>query len=257
VTDTTRTCLVASCFSDPSEARTGRVVYVDSLKDVAIVHTDRAGVPLLLAEEDAEIGAPVYTIGNPKGYLASLSTGVVSQLRADRECERGLVQCTSTIGPGSSGGPMLNGRGEVIGMTSFVDGDDDSFYAFGVDAETLRGALISFDIAFDNCRDGSPPALVLADTTRWAGLSISPAERTPVWDPEPTPAQTICLWIAGWSFAVGPIVLCLAGLGAVLVRRKRRLSRNVRRSRMRRSFEELRDRAFIPQEIVEGECSRA
>jgi hypothetical protein len=62
------------------------------------------------------VGDPVFVMGNPLGQIGTFSTGVVS---ATREFDgRDLVQITAPISPGSSGGPVLNGAGEVIGVAT-------------------------------------------------------------------------------------------------------------------------------------------
>lgn len=79
----------------------------------------------------AGVGAPVVAIGNPLGLTYSVSTGVVSGL--DRSYEdgdlSGLIQFDASVNPGSSGGPLLDARGLVIGIVvSIADpGGDEAF----------------------------------------------------------------------------------------------------------------------------------
>ncbi|MGN9845232.1 S1C family serine protease [Nonomuraea sp. H19] len=81
------------------------------------------------------VGAPVVAIGNPLGLTYSVSTGVVSGLNrtADRTAEgadlSGLIQFDASVNPGSSGGPLLDARGLVIGIVvSIADpGGDEAF----------------------------------------------------------------------------------------------------------------------------------
>ncbi|WP_326825864.1 S1C family serine protease [Streptosporangium sp. NBC_01756] len=83
----------------------------------------------------ATVGAPVVAIGNPLGLAYSVSTGVVSGLNrtADRTAEdgdlNGLIQFDASVNPGSSGGPLLDARGLVIGIVvSIADpGGDEAF----------------------------------------------------------------------------------------------------------------------------------
>ena len=70
--------------------------------------------------EAVEIGDGVYVAGNPKGYLdGTFSDGILSGIRGSSADK--LLQMTAPISPGSSGGPVLNNKGEVIG----VSGGDD------------------------------------------------------------------------------------------------------------------------------------
>ncbi|MEW1847647.1 trypsin-like peptidase domain-containing protein [Nonomuraea angiospora] len=79
------------------------------------------------------VGAPVVAIGNPLGLTYSVSTGVVSGLNRTTENGTrdlgGLIQFDASVNPGSSGGPLLDGRGLVIGIVvSIADpGGDDAF----------------------------------------------------------------------------------------------------------------------------------
>ncbi|QFY13045.1 trypsin-like serine protease [Nonomuraea phyllanthi] len=94
------------------------------------------------------VGAPVVAIGNPLGLTYSVSTGVVSGLnRSADEGDRdlsGLIQFDASVNPGSSGGPLLDARGLVIGIVvSIADpGGDEAFagIAFAVPiGEALGG----------------------------------------------------------------------------------------------------------------------
>ncbi|MEU7833693.1 trypsin-like peptidase domain-containing protein [Nonomuraea sp. NPDC049129] len=77
------------------------------------------------------VGAPVTAIGNPLGLTYSVSTGVVSGLNrsAEEGDLSGLIQFDASVNPGSSGGPLLNARGLVIGIVvSMADpGGDEAF----------------------------------------------------------------------------------------------------------------------------------
>lgn len=88
----------------------------DALNDLAVLSAsaELAAKPLSLAELSPVPGMSVFAIGNPAGLERSISTGVVSGVRDFKG--RQLLQITAPISPGSSGGPILNGRGEVIGV---------------------------------------------------------------------------------------------------------------------------------------------
>lgn len=77
------------------------------------------------------VGAPVVAIGNPLGLVHSVSTGVVSGLNRSTEDGdlRGLIQFDASVNPGSSGGPLLDAQGLVIGIVvSIADpGGDEAF----------------------------------------------------------------------------------------------------------------------------------
>jgi hypothetical protein len=88
---------------------------IDKQNDLAILSVPTlTGKPIQLASIDPEVGEKIYAIGNPKGLSGTISEGIVSGIR-DLENKK-LIQITAPISPGSSGGPVLNNKGEVIGV---------------------------------------------------------------------------------------------------------------------------------------------
>ena len=83
------------------------------------------------------VGSDVVAIGNPLGLRASTSTGVVSGLNRTTNGKAGslsgLIQFDAAVNPGSSGGPLLNSQGIVVGVVvSIADpGKDDAFAGIG------------------------------------------------------------------------------------------------------------------------------
>ena len=74
-----------------------------------------------------EIGEKIYAIGNPKGFNGTFSEGIISGIRSFETNQ--VLQITAPISPGSSGGPVLNIKGEVIGVAfaSYSDGQNLNF----------------------------------------------------------------------------------------------------------------------------------
>jgi putative serine protease PepD len=93
-------------------------------------------VPAILGGGVA-VGSDVVAIGNPLGLRGSTTTGVVSGLNRTTETKvgtlSGLIQFDAAVNPGSSGGPLLNSRGLVVGVVvSIADpGDDEAFAGIG------------------------------------------------------------------------------------------------------------------------------
>lgn len=76
-------------------------------------------LPLILGDSDTvRIAETVYVAGNPKGLEGTFSDSIISSRRDGRTKER--LQMTAPISPGSSGGPVLNCKGEVIGVSVSV-----------------------------------------------------------------------------------------------------------------------------------------
>ena len=96
------------------------VTAVDQDNDLALLKVTAFGVrSLSLGDSDTvRIGETVYVAGNPKGLEGTFSDGIISSRRDKDTKER--LQMTAPISPGSSGGPVLNRKGEVIGVSVAV-----------------------------------------------------------------------------------------------------------------------------------------
>lgn len=92
------------------------ILRIDRLNDLALlgVNSELTSKPLPLASGTVSPGEPIFAIGNPEGLEKTISQGIVSGLR--KLGDRNLLQITSPISHGSSGGPILNARGEVVGV---------------------------------------------------------------------------------------------------------------------------------------------
>jgi S1-C subfamily serine protease len=107
-----------------------RVVGKDPSNDLAVLRVPTDGVtlhPIPLGDSStAQVGDPVYAIGNPFDLQRTLTTGVVSALQRKLEAPNGfqiynVIQTDAPINPGNSGGPLLNAAGQVIGINSQIE----------------------------------------------------------------------------------------------------------------------------------------
>jgi S1-C subfamily serine protease len=104
---------------------TATVKAADAANDIAVLtaaQLPRVIVPAVLGSSP-EVGDEVFAVGNPLGLLASLSAGVVSGLDrsftlGDGRTLSGMIQFDAAVNPGSSGGPLLNTEGQVIGIVT-------------------------------------------------------------------------------------------------------------------------------------------
>src|SRR5206468_725124 len=88
----------------------GRIASVRPSADLAVVEV-RASLPALETTVIAPaIGEPIVVVGSPFGYGGTASTGIISASRGR------YLQFSAPVGPGSSGGPVLDGVGHVIGI---------------------------------------------------------------------------------------------------------------------------------------------
>lgn len=97
------------------------LLHVDPENDIAILKVEGEGYPKVKIGDahKAQVGEKVYAIGSPKGLENTISEGILSGIR-DVDSERKILQMTAAISPGSSGGPVFNSRGEVIGIATFL-----------------------------------------------------------------------------------------------------------------------------------------
>ena len=117
------------------------VTATDDSHDLAILQVLGVDVqPLPLSDSDTvEIGDTVYVAGNPKGYFeGTFSDGIISAVRGDSTYKR--LQMTAPVSSGSSGGPVLNGGGEVIGV-SFATFRDGQNLNFAIPSNYLKGLV--------------------------------------------------------------------------------------------------------------------
>ena len=94
------------------------IVAMDSRQDLAIIKVSDISAPILpIGRSDkVQVGESVYVAGNPIGFLeGTFSNGIVSGVREFRVDSK-RIQITAPISEGSSGGPVLNSKGEVIGV---------------------------------------------------------------------------------------------------------------------------------------------
>jgi S1-C subfamily serine protease len=127
------------------------VVGRDPVNDIAVLKIpceEGQCKPLRLSQNtELEVGRTVLAIGNPFGLERTLTTGIISSIGRSLETEYGvldeLIQTDAAINPGNSGGPLLNTRGEVIGVnTAIVSRSGESAgIGFAVSVETLNRIL--------------------------------------------------------------------------------------------------------------------
>ncbi len=125
------------------------VTATDKTNDLALLQVPAYGIygvkglkPLSLGDSDkVRIGETVYVAGNPKGLEGTFSDGIISSRRDKLTKER--LQMTAPISPGSSGGPVLNRKGEVIGVSFAVYKSlDAQNLNFAIPSKYLKKLLI-------------------------------------------------------------------------------------------------------------------
>ena len=125
-----------------------KVVRADAGHDLAVIKLDtrqQLGEITLGTAKDLMVGETVIAVGNPLGLHHSLTAGVASATNRTIEfghgfAYRNLIQTSAPINPGSSGGPLLNINGEVVGINTAIRADAQNI-GFAVNIDDLTGQL--------------------------------------------------------------------------------------------------------------------
>jgi len=132
-----------------------RVIGRDPTHDLALLQIDAPNlVPAVLADsKNLVVGQKVYAIGNPFGLQGTMTTGIISAIRSIHSPQgnpiENAIQTDAAINPGNSGGPLLNSRGEVIGINSLIatgnEGvEQNAGIGFAIPIDTAKAVLGDF-----------------------------------------------------------------------------------------------------------------
>jgi S1-C subfamily serine protease len=137
-------------FADGSESG-AEVVIAQPENDIAVLLAEQPPaqlVPAVLGNPGAlHIGDEAFVVGNPLGLYSSMSAGVISGLgRSFKPVDgeqrlEGLIQFDAAVNPGSSGGPLLNRAGQVVGIVTALANPTEQHYFIGI------GFAVPIDIA--------------------------------------------------------------------------------------------------------------
>jgi len=144
---------VTVSLSEGGDAIDAKVEGIDNDSDVAVLKIDPSGKDLTVLplgdSSKAQVGDPVVAIGNPFGLQRTVTTGIVSGLQRQVDAPSGfpitdVIQTDAAINPGNSGGPLINARGQVIGINSQIQtggGNGSVGIGFAVPINTVKQLL--------------------------------------------------------------------------------------------------------------------
>jgi S1-C subfamily serine protease len=132
-----------------------QVIGVDKLHDLALLQINAPNLqPVELADAHAElqVGQKVFAIGNPFGLSGTMTRGIISAIRSVRgptgSAIDNAIQTDAAINPGNSGGPLMNSRGQVIGINTMIasnnGADQSAGIGFAIPIATARAVLDDF-----------------------------------------------------------------------------------------------------------------
>jgi len=116
-----------------------KLVGVDPLTDLAVIKVNASDLPSVPWGDSTKLhpGQTVLAFGNPFGFRFTVTRGIVSALNrpnpsaSDRRKPGEFIQTDAAINPGNSGGPLVDARGEVIGINTFLISPNGSFSGMG------------------------------------------------------------------------------------------------------------------------------
>ncbi len=167
---------VTVSFEEGGEAIDADVKGIDPDSDIAVLKINPEGRDLTVLplgdSSKAQVGDPVVAIGNPFGLQRTVTTGIVSALQRQVDAPSGfpisdVIQTDASINPGNSGGPLLNARGQVIGINSQIatgGGQGSVGIGFAVPINTAKQEL---------------PQLSAGETIKRAYLGVRMGDVTP------------------------------------------------------------------------------
>jgi len=146
-----------------------KLVGRDARTDIALLKIEPKETLTALSLGDSDridVGEWVMAIGNPFGYGNSVTVGVVSykgrELRLTQGTNIDMIQTDAAINPGNSGGPLLNTRGEVIGINTLI-----------MTSGAPQSSGVGFAVAINNAKDVLPQLRDKGRVTRgWLGVQI-------------------------------------------------------------------------------------
>ncbi len=127
-----------------------KVVGTDRVHDLALLQINAPNLqPVTLSNSsDLAVGQEVYAIGNPFGLNGTMTRGIISSIRSIRNGDgapiEDAIQTDAAINPGNSGGPLLNSRGDVIGINTMIasnGADQSSGIGFAIPINTAKAVL--------------------------------------------------------------------------------------------------------------------
>ena len=152
---------------DDGREMPGKVVGRDPRTDLALLKVEATGLPVIPLGDSAElqVGEPVMAIGNPFGLERTVTTGIVSA--TGRVIGQGpyddFIQTDASINPGNSGGPLINSRGQAIGINAAIFSQNGGSVGIG------------FAIPINQAKSVVTQLAATGKVTRgWLGVMIQP-----------------------------------------------------------------------------------
>jgi serine protease Do len=152
---------------DDGREMAGKVVGRDPKTDLALLKVEATGLPVISLGDSTQlqVGEPVMAIGNPFGLERTVTTGIVSA--TGRVIGQGpyddFIQTDASINPGNSGGPLINARGQAVGINAAIFSQNGGSVGIG------------FAIPVNQAKSVVTQLVASGKVTRgWLGVTIQP-----------------------------------------------------------------------------------
>ena len=141
---------IATALSSKQNIVAARIVGISTELDLALLKIDNQTLPALRLASYSSVrqGETVFAFGSPSGLRHTLTHGLISAIARQPDPDSPLIylQTDAPINPGNSGGPLVNIRGEVVGINTFIvsqSGGSDGL-GFAIPSATVRTAFKQF-----------------------------------------------------------------------------------------------------------------
>ncbi len=127
----------------------GKLVGVDPVNDIAVLKIEAPAETLIPVEigdsSRLRVGQKIYAIGNPFGLERTMTTGIISSLNRTLPSQTGrlmkqIIQLDAALNRGNSGGPLIDSRGQIIGMNTAIASrtGENTGVGFAIPSNTVR-----------------------------------------------------------------------------------------------------------------------
>jgi S1-C subfamily serine protease len=201
----TGSALIKVWVNGESTPRNARILGVSECSDLAVIDIDGDGYSYLnWYSQEPQVGLEVYTAGFPLGLPEySLTKGIISKLRADGETSWAsldhVLAHDATINPGSSGGPLVTGDGQVVGINYSTIKTADQYFA--IDAVTAKPIVDQLQTGVDIDSIGINGTAFISEDGSVSGIWISSVKSGSPADKSQMEAGDILLQMEGLALA--------------------------------------------------------
>lgn len=209
------------------ESLKAQLTHTSASRDLAVVKVDRANLPIVqfASSEKLTAGQDVAAVGAPLGLEHSVTRGVISALSRQIEGNT-YLQIDAALNEGNSGGPIINDKGQVLGVAVRVATEAQNV-GFAIPSLDVMNFLQANGVQFNAVLGDAPAAPAPAETAEPEApgeAAPAPEPEPPAAEPAPAPAPTpsapatpglpgmLIVWTIAISFVVSALVAAVVSM---------------------------------------------